>query len=239
MSLLKSMFARTSVATTAEPTPTAAPVGAATNGLTRGGSFNDFSLGATLDAGAQPLLPPGRPCAGGRARSAGARDSARCAFALRPVRADEGYNGYDPRLSAERQRNEMETRAVVTEAVHGVKPGAAVGAGMHSDPWRATFHPGKNFSMPRGNETYDTVQTGSPSTWEQILRAEHAQNRRLSFSALDANNDGFIDSTELRSKFGESVAASLIREADITGDGKIAVHEWERVMSRVRGVNPK
>lgn len=202
MSLLKSMFARTSVATTAEPTPTAAPVGAATNGLTRGGSFNDFSLGATLDA-------------------------------------DEGYNGYDPRLSAERQRNEMETRAVVTEAVHGVKPGAAVGAGMHSDPWRATFHPGKNFSMPRGNETYDTVQTGSPSTWEQILRAEHAQNRRLSFSALDANNDGFIDSTELRSKFGESVAASLIREADITGDGKIAVHEWERVMSRVRGVNPK
>jgi hypothetical protein len=50
--------------------------------------------------------------------------------------------------------------------------GSSPASPTHRAVWGSIFHPGSNSNMPRGRSRYDTVEPGSPSTWDHVLRSE-------------------------------------------------------------------
>jgi hypothetical protein len=89
--------------------------------------------------------------------------------------------------------------------MHAHFAGTSPSSPTHRSVWGSVFHPGRNANMPRGNSRFDTVEPGSPSTWEQHLRAE--QNARPcsggsgastpSRTSLDATPPKVVDITKL------------------------------------------
>lgn len=99
--------------------------------------------------------------------------------------------------------------------------------------WGSIFHPGSNSNMPRGRSRYDTVEPGSPSTWDHVLRSE--QHARTS-------NGGSGASTPSRTSMDGPAAASSPKIVDVTkldalmqarfkqSNGKLSYHDYAEVM---------
>mmetsp|Transcript_29818 Transcript_29818/g.84029 ORF Transcript_29818/g.84029 Transcript_29818/m.84029 type:complete len:167 (+) Transcript_29818:859-1359(+) len=102
----------------------------------------------------------------------------------------------------------------------GVKPG-------HGNVWESVFNPGKNMNLKKAPASYfDNPGESKATTWDHVLKAENV--KRLAFSQIDKNGDGFIDASELRHELqGSSLDINqLIKQADKNGDGKIDFAEF-------------
>ena len=95
------------------------------------------------------------------------------------------------------------------------------------------FHPGRNANMPRGNSRFDTVEPGSPSTWEQHLWSEQNASRPYSGgsgastpsrTSLDATSPKVVDISKLDAVIQSRFAAN---------DGKLSYSEFAEVMRRL------
>lgn len=99
--------------------------------------------------------------------------------------------------------------------------------------WRSVFDPGSNPNTKNlGASYYDTVKDKSkePTTWDMVLQGEQ---RRKSFSDLDANQDGFITRSDLQQAVGGKLdIAHIFEEADINRDGKIDRSEFKAVLEK-------
>ena len=88
--------------------------------------------------------------------------------------------------------------------------------------------------MPRGASRFDTVEPGSPSTWDYILRAEAA--RAGEQSPKTASPRASLDESPSARVLSPTVDVAkldkLMREANKDSDGKISYKQWTEVMAR-------
>lgn len=104
----------------------------------------------------------------------------------------------------------------------------------HRSVWGSVFHPGRNANMPRGNSRFDTVEPGSPSTWDHVLRAEQNAARPYSGgsgastparTSLDlATSPKVVDISKLNEVMQLRFAAN---------NGKLSYSEFTEVMRRL------
>ena len=112
--------------------------------------------------------------------------------------------------------------------------GTSPSSPTHRSVWGSVFHPGRNANMPRGNSRFDTVEPGSPSMWDHVLRAEQNAARPYSGgsgastparTSLDlATSPKVVDISKLNEVMQSRFAAN---------NGKLSYSEFTEVMRRL------
>ena len=54
----------------------------------------------------------------------------------------------------------------------------------------------------------------------------HAQGKHRFFDRMDANADGYLSTAEIQKQFPK-FTAEMFKKADVSGDGKLSLEEWQ------------